>query len=193
MLLACIMLFNECSTAILLLLLCVQPSIDSLVTSTPGTPAFMAPEMCGFKSTPYKPFPAECWALGVCLYMLVFGKGRLPHTAAAFTSSTRHSKPCVCAYVMAVLAVADNTACHMQDAALCIDPPRCGCCICWLLCAVPYSASSTGILYEFIRSAQPVEFPQLPAVSDELKKLLQELLDKHPDTRSTLEQVQNLW
>eukprot|EP00878_Enallax_costatus_P038017 GHUV01043143.1.p1 GENE.GHUV01043143.1~~GHUV01043143.1.p1 ORF type:complete len:594 (+),score=175.36 GHUV01043143.1:2084-3865(+) len=106
----------------------VLPSADSLITSTPGTPAFMAPEMCGFKSTPYKPFPAECWALGVCLYMFVFGK-------------------------------------------------------------VPYTAPSTGILYEYIRAAQPVEFPQQPAVGDELKHLLQGLLDKNPDTRTTLEQV----
>jgi hypothetical protein len=35
----------------------------------------MAPEICGLKSSPFKPFPAECWALGVCLFMFVYGRG----------------------------------------------------------------------------------------------------------------------
>lgn len=45
------------------------------MTTTMGTPAFMAPEMCSLSSSPYAPFLAEVWALGVCLYMFVFGKG----------------------------------------------------------------------------------------------------------------------
>lgn len=55
--------------------LIVQPSPDSLISTTLGTPAFMAPEMCGLKSSPFKPFPAECWALGASLFMFVYGRG----------------------------------------------------------------------------------------------------------------------
>ncbi len=47
------------------------------MTTTMGTPAFMAPEMCGSKSAPFAPFPAEVWAVGVCLHMFIYGKGEL--------------------------------------------------------------------------------------------------------------------
>lgn len=40
-----------------------------------GTPAFMAPEMCGLNGAPFAPFPAELWAAGVCLFMFVYGRG----------------------------------------------------------------------------------------------------------------------
>jgi serine/threonine protein kinase len=53
-----------------------QASPDAVLSTTMGTPAFMAPEMCGLKSTPFKPFPAECWALGVSLFMFVYGRGK---------------------------------------------------------------------------------------------------------------------
>ncbi len=45
------------------------------VSMTLGTPAFMAPEMCQLRSQPYKPFAAEMWALGVCLYIFIYGTG----------------------------------------------------------------------------------------------------------------------
>jgi serine/threonine protein kinase len=61
------------TTALLLLL---QPHGSSLMTTTMGTPAFMAPEMCGLRSGPFAPFPAEVWAVGVCLFMFVYGRGR---------------------------------------------------------------------------------------------------------------------
>lgn len=48
------------------------------MTTTMGTPAFMAPEMCGSRSAPFSPFPAEVWAIGVCLHMFVYGKGEPP-------------------------------------------------------------------------------------------------------------------
>jgi serine/threonine protein kinase len=59
------------------LLLLLQPHEQARMTTTMGTPAFMAPEMCGLRSTPFAPFPAEVWAVGVCLYMFVFGKGEV--------------------------------------------------------------------------------------------------------------------
>lgn len=48
----------------------MQPG--EMSTTTSGTPAFMAPEVCSSK--PYLPFAADVWALGVCLYMLVCGQ-----------------------------------------------------------------------------------------------------------------------
>ena len=38
---------------------------------TMGTPAFMAPEMC--EGQPYHGEVADIWALGICLYMFVYG------------------------------------------------------------------------------------------------------------------------
>lgn len=55
----------------------LQPHEQARMTTTMGTPAFMAPEMCGLRSTPFAPFPAEVWAVGVCLYMFAFGKGEV--------------------------------------------------------------------------------------------------------------------
>ncbi|KAG1658455.1 hypothetical protein FOA52_005619 [Chlamydomonas sp. UWO 241] len=43
---------------------------DKLATPT-GTPAFMAPEQC--TGRPFDGFAGDMWALGVCLYMFVFG------------------------------------------------------------------------------------------------------------------------
>ncbi len=44
---------------------------------TLGTPAFMAPEACS--GQPFQGAAADCWALGVCLYLAVLG--RLPFRA----------------------------------------------------------------------------------------------------------------
>ena len=38
---------------------------------TVGTPAFFAPEMC--EGRPFSARGADLWALGVCLYIFVFG------------------------------------------------------------------------------------------------------------------------
>ncbi|KAF8055587.1 SS4 [Scenedesmus sp. PABB004] len=56
-------------------------SPDALVAGSRGTPAFTAPEMCGLRPGPHAPFPAECWALGVCLHMFIYG--RVPYVAAS--------------------------------------------------------------------------------------------------------------
>ena len=39
---------------------------------TMGTPAFLAPEMCA--GDPYLGEVADIWALGICLYMFIYGK-----------------------------------------------------------------------------------------------------------------------
>ncbi len=39
---------------------------------TMGTPAFLAPEMC--EGAPYHGEVADIWALGICLYMFVYGE-----------------------------------------------------------------------------------------------------------------------
>eukprot|EP00775_Hariotina_reticulata_P006821 gene6821-7038_t len=60
------------------------PSVEATINTTMGTPAFFAPEMCGPTASPFKPFPAECWALGICLFMFVFGK--VPYSATSTIS-----------------------------------------------------------------------------------------------------------
>lgn len=59
--------FGSCST--------LHPA--ATISSTLGTPAFMAPEMCQLPAQRFRPFVAEMWALGVCLYMFMFGRGGL--------------------------------------------------------------------------------------------------------------------
>eukprot|EP00879_Flechtneria_rotunda_P021169 GHRR01022301.1.p1 GENE.GHRR01022301.1~~GHRR01022301.1.p1 ORF type:complete len:459 (+),score=92.17 GHRR01022301.1:239-1615(+) len=72
----------------------LQPHANSLMTKSLGTPAFMAPEMCGPTSSPYKPFPAECWALGVCLYMFVYGTvPYVPASTGALYERIRSPEP----------------------------------------------------------------------------------------------------
>ncbi|GAX77682.1 hypothetical protein CEUSTIGMA_g5125.t1 [Chlamydomonas eustigma] len=54
---------------------------NPLITCPLGTPAFMAPEMCTGK--PFNGFQGDVWALGVCLYMFMYGvppfKGNTSH------------------------------------------------------------------------------------------------------------------
>ena len=42
-----------------------------MMNKTVGTPAFLAPEVCA--GLPYHGRAADVWALGICLYMFVFG------------------------------------------------------------------------------------------------------------------------
>lgn len=44
---------------------------------TMGTPAFLAPEMC--EGAPYHGEFADIWALGVCLFMFVYGMLHMRH------------------------------------------------------------------------------------------------------------------
>jgi serine/threonine protein kinase len=61
-------------------LLVLPLAAGAFVSSTLGTPAFMAPEMCGGVRQPFEPYAAEVWALGVTLYCLVYGTGTVAHS-----------------------------------------------------------------------------------------------------------------
>ena len=45
---------------------------DDMMIRTVGTPAFFSPEMCDGR--PYSARAADVWALGICLYIFVFGE-----------------------------------------------------------------------------------------------------------------------
>lgn len=45
---------------------------NELLTDTEGTPVFYSPEICS--GEPYLGKPADCWAIGVILYLLIYGK-----------------------------------------------------------------------------------------------------------------------
>ena len=47
---------------------------DDMMIRTVGTPAFFSPEMCDGR--PYSARAADVWALGICLYIFVFGERR---------------------------------------------------------------------------------------------------------------------
>jgi serine/threonine protein kinase len=55
------------------------PPAGALTTAFAGTPAFAAPECCahrgaGGAAPAWRAGPAECWALGVTLYMFAYGR-----------------------------------------------------------------------------------------------------------------------
>ncbi|XP_059511209.1 calcium/calmodulin-dependent protein kinase kinase 1 isoform X2 [Stegostoma tigrinum] len=100
---------------------------DALLSSTAGTPAFMAPETLSETRKSFHGKALDVWAIGVTLYCLVFGKC-----------------PFMDDYILALHAKIKN----------------------W-----------------------PVEFPEKPEISEELKDLLLKMLDKNPDTRITVPQI----
>uniref|UniRef100_UPI00398E8A6E calcium/calmodulin-dependent protein kinase kinase 1 n=1 Tax=Pristiophorus japonicus TaxID=55135 RepID=UPI00398E8A6E len=100
---------------------------DALLSSTAGTPAFMAPETLSESRKCFHGKALDVWAIGVTLYCLVFGKC-----------------PFMDDYILA--------------------------------------------LHAKIKS-RPVEFPQKPEISKELKNLLLQMLDKNPGTRITIPQI----
>lgn len=53
---------------------------DDMMIRTVGTPAFFSPEMCDGR--PYSARAADVWALGICLYIFVFGEMRLDLSAS---------------------------------------------------------------------------------------------------------------
>lgn len=63
------------------------------VLRTVGTPAFFTPEMC--RGGPFSARAADLWALGVCLYIFVFGAALPPSHAAvpSFILHSSHSLP----------------------------------------------------------------------------------------------------
>ncbi|XP_058489000.1 calcium/calmodulin-dependent protein kinase kinase 1b isoform X1 [Solea solea] len=100
---------------------------DALLSSTAGTPAFMAPEMMSEHELSFSGKALDVWAMGVTLYCFVFGK------------------------------------CPFYD---------------------EYVVS----LHNKIKS-KPVEFLETPLISNELKELIGQMLDKNPETRITIPEV----
>uniref|UniRef100_A0A8D3EC93 Protein kinase domain-containing protein n=1 Tax=Scophthalmus maximus TaxID=52904 RepID=A0A8D3EC93_SCOMX len=100
---------------------------DALLSSTAGTPAFMAPEMMTEHEHRFSGKALDVWAMGVTLYCFVYGK------------------------------------CPFYD---------------------EYIIS----LHKKIKN-KPVDFPETPLISDELKELIGRMLDKNPETRITIPEI----
>ncbi|KAM4627727.1 calcium/calmodulin-dependent protein kinase kinase 1b [Polymixia lowei] len=100
---------------------------DAHLSSTEGTPAFMAPEMMAECEQSFTGKALDVWAMGITLYCFVFGK------------------------------------CPFYDEYI--------------------VALHNKIKYE------AVEFPETPAVSEDVKELIQLMLDKNPETRITIPEV----
>uniref|UniRef100_A0A8D2ZEE1 calcium/calmodulin-dependent protein kinase n=1 Tax=Scophthalmus maximus TaxID=52904 RepID=A0A8D2ZEE1_SCOMX len=100
---------------------------DALLSSTAGTPAFMAPETLSDQRKSFSGKALDVWAMGVTLYCFVFGKC-----------------PFIDEYILA--------------------------------------------LHNKIRS-KPVDFPEAPKISEELRTLILRMLDKNPDIRITIPEI----
>ncbi|XP_013880676.1 calcium/calmodulin-dependent protein kinase kinase 1b isoform X2 [Austrofundulus limnaeus] len=100
---------------------------DALLSSSAGTPAFMAPEMMSDQQQSFSGKALDVWAMGVTLYCFVFGK------------------------------------CPFYD---------------------EYIVS----LHNKIKN-KPVEFPETPSISNELKDLIEKTLHKNPALRITLPEM----
>uniref|UniRef100_A0A8C9XZA0 calcium/calmodulin-dependent protein kinase n=1 Tax=Sander lucioperca TaxID=283035 RepID=A0A8C9XZA0_SANLU len=105
---------------------------DAMLSSTAGTPAFMAPEMMTEYEQSFSGKALDVWAMGVTLYCFVFGK------------------------------------CPFYD---------------------EYIVS----LHSKIKN-KPVEYPEIPLISSELKELIKRMLDKNPVTRITIPEIKlHVW
>nr|XP_057937041.1 calcium/calmodulin-dependent protein kinase kinase 1b isoform X2 [Doryrhamphus excisus] len=105
---------------------------DALLSSSAGTPAFMAPETMTEQEQGFSGKALDVWAMGVTLYCFVYGK------------------------------------CPFYD---------------------EYIVS----LHNKIKN-KPVEFPEIPPISAELKHLIENMLDKNPETRITIPEIKlNPW
>ncbi|XP_018597616.2 calcium/calmodulin-dependent protein kinase kinase 1 isoform X2 [Scleropages formosus] len=100
---------------------------DALLSSTAGTPAFMAPETLSDNRKSFSGKALDIWAMGVTLYCFVFGKC-----------------PFIDEYILA--------------------------------------------LHNKIKN-KPVEFPETPVISEELKSLILRMLNKNPDARITIPEI----
>ncbi|XP_028429582.1 calcium/calmodulin-dependent protein kinase kinase 1b [Perca flavescens] len=105
---------------------------DAMLSSTAGTPAFMAPEMMTEYEQSFSGKALDVWAMGVTLYCFVFGK------------------------------------CPFYD---------------------EYIVS----LHNKIKN-KPVEYPETPLISSELKELIKRMLDKNPVARITIPEIKlHVW
>lgn len=100
---------------------------DALLSSTAGTPAFMAPEAISDTGQRFSGKALDVWAMGITLYCFVFGK-------------------------------------------------------------CPFIDDYILVLHNMIKN-KPVEFPEEPSISEDLKDLIQKMLDKNPETRITVPEI----
>uniref|UniRef100_A0A3Q4I4J7 calcium/calmodulin-dependent protein kinase n=1 Tax=Neolamprologus brichardi TaxID=32507 RepID=A0A3Q4I4J7_NEOBR len=100
---------------------------DALLSSTAGTPAFMAPETMTEHEQSFSGKALDVWAMGVTLYCFVFG-----------------------------------------------------------MC--PFYDEYIVYLHNKIKN-KPVEFPETPLISNELKELIERMLEKNPETRITIPEI----
>ncbi|XP_069744155.1 calcium/calmodulin-dependent protein kinase kinase 1 [Narcine bancroftii] len=120
---------------------------DALLSSTAGTPAFMAPETLCETRKSFHGKALDVWAIGVTLYCLVFGK--ISQSTSTGNGESLTFAPC----------------------------PQC-----------PFMDDYILVLHSKIRN-RPVEFPERPEISEDLKDLILRMLDKNPDTRITILQI----
>ncbi|XP_056139657.1 calcium/calmodulin-dependent protein kinase kinase 1b [Lampris incognitus] len=100
---------------------------DAHLSSTAGTPAFMAPEMMTEHEQSFSGKALDIWAMGITLYCFVFGK-------------------------------------------------------------CPFYDEFIVTLHNKIKN-KDVEFPETPTVSEDLKELIERMLDKNPETRITIPEI----
>ncbi|KAM4565864.1 calcium/calmodulin-dependent protein kinase kinase 1b [Odontesthes bonariensis] len=100
---------------------------DAMLSSTVGTPAFMAPEMMSENQHSFSGKAVDVWAIGVTLYCFVFGK-------------------------------------------------------------CPFYDENIVSLHNKIKN-KTVDFPETPSISNELKDLIERMLDKNPTERTTIPEV----
>ncbi|KAM4702183.1 calcium/calmodulin-dependent protein kinase kinase 1 isoform 2-T3 [Discoglossus pictus] len=100
---------------------------DALLSSTAGTPAFMAPETLADSGQGFSGKALDVWAMGVTLYCFVFGK-------------------------------------------------------------CPFMDEYILVLHNIIKY-KPVEFPEEPNISDELKDLIIKMLEKKAEARVTVPEI----
>ncbi|XP_048375014.1 calcium/calmodulin-dependent protein kinase kinase 1 [Sphaerodactylus townsendi] len=100
---------------------------DAQLSSTAGTPAFMAPETLSDTGKSFSGKALDVWAMGITLYCFVYGKC-----------------PFIDEFILA--------------------------------------------LHNKIKN-KPVEYPEQPQVSEELKDLILKMLDKNPETRITIPEI----
>ncbi|KAM6960843.1 calcium/calmodulin-dependent protein kinase kinase 1b [Aplochiton taeniatus] len=100
---------------------------DALLSSSAGTPAFMAPETISESEESFSGKALDVWAMGITLFCFVFGK-------------------------------------------------------------CPFYDDYIIALHNKIRDML-VEFPEMPAISEDLKELILRMLDKNPFTRMTISEI----
>ncbi|KAJ6656575.1 hypothetical protein lerEdw1_003462 [Lerista edwardsae] len=135
---------------------------DALLTNTVGTPAFMAPETLSETRKIFSGKALDVWAMGITLYCFVFGQVR--NTVALLK-------------LLVYLSVNRQRAVLLHSRIHILLPLRC-----------PFMDERILSLHSKIKS-QTLEFPDQPDISDELKDLITQMLDKTPESRITIPEI----